>query len=958
MRLAQTQQTIRTSHGRSGVTSRALAAITTIRGRIWLAFFSVALITTSLGVYASFGIERAGVLVEKTYNQSLMSISYARAASADFSAMQAQFARRASAKDDVARELADATIETLYKSLTDDILIAGERSQSPRALEATEQARLAAVQWHDAIQRQPRGEVGDAAWADLDTSATKVGDDIGRLINYIAGDGFIYRQNAKSLVRGDSLLNAFGTALAFASSGLIALHLARRTTGLVTVASAFAEKIASGELEGELPRRSADELGALISAMGVMRDKLREVVQREMAERRSAQAHLADALEGSKAGIVMIDAQGVVAMANSQVAEFFDIAADKRLSGVPFADLSGPLAEAIASSNTNGAETRLADGRWIRVSRSLALEGGFVAVCADISELKDQQLQLQETNGDLDVALTNMSQGLCMYDSRDRLRVVNRRFHEIFGVAQDRLHPGMPQLVVAELVASSGGLTSAAVGELLCLSDDDWLGGAPRASSVYPARLIEFLDGRTIAVVKHRLQDGGWVATYEDVTENKRAQDDVVFLARHDVLTKLPNRLLLGERTQNAIDRLNGGEGFAMFCLDLDRFKEINDTFGHPCGDELLRQVGQRLVACVRSVDTVCRMGGDEFAIVQSGVNKREQTTQLATRIVQALATPYRLDGRLISVGVSIGIAIAPEHGCDFEKLLRSADAALYATKKNGQGGWRFFDREIEDHLQYRGAIETELRAALAKGEFELQYQPIFDLRRRAVTVFEALLRWNHPERGQVGPADFIALCEETGLIIPIGDWVLNAACAEARNWSSEIKVAVNVSAAQLTDPLFSETVQNALASSGLSPDRLELEITESVMMSNSSRAVEVLRKISDTGVCICLDDFGTGYSSLSYLHKFPFYKIKIDRSFIRDLMTPNGSDVIVKSIIDLSFSIGVRITAEGVETDEQLDWLLAAGCGEVQGYLISRPVPAAQVYSLLVLPDREFIAA
>ncbi len=376
----------------------------------------------------------------------------------------------------------------------------------------------------------------------------------------------------------------------------------------------------------------------------------------------------------------------------------------------------------------------------------------------------------------------------------------------------------------------------------------------------------------------------------------------------------------------------------------------MNDTFGHHCGDELLRQVGNRLRSCARQVDAVSRLGGDEFAFILGGVRDRGEAARAAKRIVDYLGETYELEGRHVSIGVSIGIALAPEHGVEFEALLRRADAALYASKKSERGSWRVFDDQIERDLQSRRVMEIELRAALGNGELEVVYQPICDLQTGKVSAFEALLRWNHPARGRIAPGDFIALCEEAGLIGQIGEWVLKTASLQATQWPDDVQVAVNVSPVQFMDPGFVQTVQSALAATGLAPARLELEITESVLMSNSVKALQNIDVIRSLGVRICLDDFGTGYSSLNYLHKFKFDKIKIDQSFIRDLNRPQGSNVIVKTIIDLIQGIGARMTAEGVETIEQISWLAAAGCHEAQGYLISRPIPAWETNSPAIL--------
>lgn len=915
--------------------SKAFGLIATINGRIWVAFLTIALITTSLGAYAGLLINRAGALTERTYNQSLMSISYARAASADFSGMQAALARRILINDSTSRKQLDDIIETLNQSLSDDLSIAASRSESPRVQAAVAETVRLVQTWRNEAGRFPLDASQEHAWNMLDHYAASVSEKINRIINYTAGDGFIYRENAKHLVENEWRLNAVGTGLALFLSGLIAQYLARRIIGSVGAALAFAERIASGDLNSELPTRSPDELGALIASMGVMRNTLRVMMNREMAERRSAQRRLADALESSKAGILMIDVNGDVAIANSQALDFFNDSPRQPLPGIIFSELSGALVEAIAASTNKNVETRISDGRWVRVSRSITQEGGYVAICNDISELKDQQALLKETNTNFYVALSNISQGLCMYDSNNRLRVVNKRFCEIFRVDDTQIRLGMSLDKIIEMSIAAGSEAKAI--------DSPSIHSRAINGLNSPARQVELRDERTISVTQQLLQDGGWVATYEDVTEHKRSQDRVVFLARHDALTGLPNRVTLAEAVERSIARLGRGEGFALLCLDLDRFKEVNDTFGHPVGDQLLCQVAERLAACVRQVDTVCRAGGDEFSIIQCGVSQRKDAVALARRIVKSLSLPFDLNGRRISIGVSVGIAIAPAHGSDFEKLLNCADSALYLAKGDRGGKWCFFNSKIEENLQNSRTMETEIRAALPSGQFEVHYQPIYDLRRRKVSAFEALLRWRHPVRGLVGPANFIPLCEEIGLIVPIGEWVLNAACAEARTWPDDVKVAVNVSAIQFSNPLFIDTVKSALICSSISADRLELEITESVLMNNSESTLETLYAIRSLGVRICMDDFGTGYSSLNYLRKFPFDKIKIDRSFIRDLIAPKSSEVIVRTIIGLGFNLGICVTAEGVETDEQLEWLGRAGCDEAQGYLISRPVASVR---------------
>jgi diguanylate cyclase (GGDEF)-like protein len=387
----------------------------------------------------------------------------------------------------------------------------------------------------------------------------------------------------------------------------------------------------------------------------------------------------------------------------------------------------------------------------------------------------------------------------------------------------------------------------------------------------------------------------------------------------------------------------------ALLFIDLDQFKLINDTLGHRIGDLLLTAVGQRLQHSIKDCDTVGRLGGDEFAIIQVAKERPEEAGALAARVMNAVAQPYSIEGHQLVVSCSIGIAWAPDDGNDPDVLLANADLALYRAKAEARGSCRFFEAEMNELAQARRLVERDLRDALQLGQFELHYQPLFNLDGAGITGLEALVRWNHPVRGTVPPLDFISLAEEMGLIIPISQWVLREACREASRWPSDIKLAVNLSPMQFRGGTLVQDVVNALAASGLEPDRLELEITETVLLDDNKKTMQALHQLRDMGVRISMDDFGTGYSSLSYLRMFPFDKIKIDRSFVRDLPANNDSTAIVRAIIGLAGSIGMVTTVEGVETMEQFDYLKAEGCTEVQGYLISRPMPAKDVLGALV---------
>jgi diguanylate cyclase (GGDEF)-like protein len=418
-------------------------------------------------------------------------------------------------------------------------------------------------------------------------------------------------------------------------------------------------------------------------------------------------------------------------------------------------------------------------------------------------------------------------------------------------------------------------------------------------------------------------------------------------LAFNDVLTGLPNRTMFQQQLDHAF-RVSGGNGglFALHCLDLDQFKVINDTLGHPAGDALLIEAAQRLQHAARG-HFVARLGGDEFVVLQTVGEDRDAIDRLARDILGDMSRPLNLDGKQVVPSTSIGIAIAPQDGVESGTLLRSADLALYRAKEAGRGAYAFFEESLNERAQQRRQLEADLRLALDRGEFELVYQPLFDLEQNRICSFEALLRWRHPERGLVPPSKFVSVAEDTGLILPIGAWVVREACAQAANWPDHVGVAVNVSAVQFHRGLLSETILRALADSGLVAGRLEVEITESIFLEGGETTLRLLHSLRALGVRIALDDFGTGYSSLSYLQSFPFDKLKIDRSFIQNLLTRDGASAIVHAITELANALGMETTAEGVEETAQLMELRAHGCSSVQGYLFAEPMTAADVNSL-----------
>jgi diguanylate cyclase (GGDEF)-like protein len=564
------------------------------------------------------------------------------------------------------------------------------------------------------------------------------------------------------------------------------------------------------------------------------------------------------------------------------------------------------------------------------------------------AQVEGSQRELREQKLRLDTAINNMGDGLCMFDAEKRLVVCNDRYASMYQLPSELLRPGTSHREIIKHRVTNGILKGA-------MSDDaarQWnsmLAALPVDAT--SSRIDEFADGRLICVTRQPMAGGGWVATHLDVTEQRRSEAKITYMAQHDALTDLPNRILLGERLEHALTiTRRGGPRLAVLMLDLDRFKEVNDTLGHPAGDALLQAVAARLRGCVRENALIARLGGDEFAVIEYVTNPAAEASALAERIRMALCEPFDLGDHQVSTGTSIGIAIVPDDGNDCEKILKSADLALYSAKNGGRGTFRFFEPELDQRMHARRNLERDMRSALVNDEFEVHYQPFVDIRSGEICGWEALLRWHHPERGLVMPAEFIPLAEETGLIVPIGEWVLRTACAEAAKWPADLKIAVNLSPAQFRSKKLVPVVLDALAASGIAAQRLELEVTETVIMHDSEAVFAALAQLHKLGVRIALDDFGTGYSSLSFLQRFSFDKIKIDRSFVNELSGANAeSRQFARAVVRFAVSLGKTTTAEGVETNEQLDILRTEACVEMQGYHFSRPIPGPEIAQMLL---------
>ena len=531
------------------------------------------------------------------------------------------------------------------------------------------------------------------------------------------------------------------------------------------------------------------------------------------------------------------------------------------------------------------------------------------------------------------VALSTITHGVCMFDRRRRLIFCNRAYAAMYDLPARLTHPGTD---LAEILEHRGRAGNGP------LNRDTYFDIVVETSVKQAAASQTFAltDGRIIKISHNPLNGGGYVAVHEDVTEVTRASEQVRFMASHDPLTGLPNRNLLRERLDQLTPLCNDGASLALLYLDLDRFKSVNDSLGHPIGDALLKAATGRLRTCLREDDFIARVGGDEFVILQTEVQDAQQVALLAERLCTVLCQPFNIAGHDIRIGASVGIAIASTDCGEAEILIKHADTALYEAKSNGRGTFCFFDQGMDDSLLAQRQLEADLGKALAAGQLEIYYQPQVDALSGSVTAFEALLRWHHPERGLLLPEAFIPLAEKSGLIVPIGAWCLRQACMDAAGWPAHVRVAVNLSAAQCRSDTLARTVISALAKSGLAPARLELEITETTLLNDNEAALMTLHHIKGLGVRIVMDDFGIGYSSLNYLRLFPIDKIKIAQQFTGDAEASGDYDTIVRAVVGVGLNRGFTTTVEGIETAEQFHAAVDQGCTEIQGFFFGKPMP------------------
>jgi diguanylate cyclase (GGDEF)-like protein/PAS domain S-box-containing protein len=681
----------------------------------------------------------------------------------------------------------------------------------------------------------------------------------------------------------------------------------------------------------------------------------------EAQQRLESEKHRLDtALNNMTQGLVLYDASARVVICNQRYIDMYGLSTDVVKPGCHFYDLiqhrkdtgsyDGDVHEFCSNILRNVAQGKVSstvmeggDGRAFMIVNKPLAQGGWVATIEDITARVNLEQERDRNQTFLREIIDHIPSQITVKDARDyRYLLVNRVAEVQFGLSRDAI-----------VGKTAFDLFSRNLADRITADDDRALQSVNGLSLDEHAWESKLLGRRYITSKRIGIRDQAGDPRYiinvvEDVTERRRADEKIAHMAHYDALTDLPNRALFRAQIERELEKTGKGEGFALLYVDIDEFKGINDSLGHHVGDELLKTVATRIRDCLKETDLIARLGGDEFAVIRTAVESRDEVVEFVTRIHEAIRQPYQCLGHQLSTDASIGIALAPQHGTGLDQLIKNADLAMYAAKAEGRRTHRFFEPAMHASAKARLTLELDLRQAMVDGDFEIHYQPLVNLQRNEVSGCEALLRWHHPARGMVSPAEFIPVAEDTGLIGELGDWVLRTACAEAARWPDHIRLAVNVSPVQFKCATLALKITSALAASGLPPRRLELEITEAVLIRDDEAALAILHQLRALGVRIALDDFGTGYSSLSYLKRFPFDKIKIDRNFVTDIAEADGSSAIVQAVVNIATSRNMTTTAEGVETEQQKQMLRALGCTEMQGYLFSAAKPGPEVRKLL----------
>lgn len=717
-------------------------------------------------------------------------------------------------------------------------------------------------------------------------------------------------------------------------------------------------RTAAGTFLRTMARRTAAAVDGM-AAKGAELRKARAVADAAVAQATKAHKRLREALEILPQGIVFLDAEGRYILWNQKYADIYKRSADlfnvgARLEdtlriGVERGDYPAAvgreeewLAERLQLLYSPGQqhEQVLADGRCILIEERRTSDGGVIGLRMDITAIKQREASFRLLFEDNPVPMFVLGR-----DTKSVLAANAAALSHYGYTHDDVLAMSLQDLQAPGEAGANENGPLAGIAQGMQTTKHRTAAG----SMIEVVTFSRFLDYEgehavLIAVI--------------DVTERKQAEARIAHMAHHDALTDLPNRVLFRERMAKALEQRGRGDtSMGVLCLDLDNFKLVNDTLGHPLGDRLLEAAAARIERTVREGETAARLGGDEFAILVPELSAPEELGALARRLIEVVGEPYKIEDLVVTVGTTIGIAVAPGDGDDADLLLRNADMALYRAKADGRGTYRFFEPDMDARAQARRQLEIDLRTAVAEESLEVHYQPLVELSTGNIVGLEALLRWPHPTRGQIPPSEFIPLAEETGLISPLGNFVLRRACADAKTWPEQVKLAVNLSPLQFRVGNVLLTVKEALEESGLEPGRLDLEITESVLLEKTDQVIACLHALRALGVRISMDDFGTGYSSLSYLRSFPFDKIKIDRSFVRNLQENTSTLAIVRAVLGLASGLDMKVVAEGIETKQDLACLEAEGCKEGQGFFFSRALPQAEILKLLSAEPRRDVA-